>query len=748
MINIIKDFSKQYVSNFENIIVKNMDSYFLARKEFFKKYKEKIHFEIIIRREIYFPYFLDLEEYKNVIVRDIRKDEKESILIIDSFTDIFEALLKIKSKYSEDSKIVEILKKDYLKSYKILNDKKNIDECILQLVKGYIFSKYKEYNFNLLMGDECLGSYFKIKNDIELEKSFIQNKKLIKNYIDVCNQYLKENSKKIAIFSNFPNLNYLEEIFGELDVEEEYYIVKNIEALNNSKQYNEILNNIEYGEKKFNKQYDDIKKLIINLQEIERSINNSKKNIDEWKEYFIQYYIKYNNLSEKSNILNIIEVIEKKYKSNLHSLKMRIENTWKMINSKFEIYFFENYEALYSSSYKYGLDYILSKNYKHFKTKKNIFLFIDCLRFDIWQKVKSFLIEKSYVCQHEEIVLSAIPTVTSYCKKILYTGKKYNQIKNNDMLTPLKSIFYDKEILKIDSFDNINNLTEDIFLHEILDLDNFFHNIKDLTEEYLKQNIELKLKKILEKIDINKFNIIIMTDHGATKLQNNGLSFFKEKDFILENNLKIENHGRYIKIYSSFYNEDIYKVLKESLNNNKDIYVIDRENMSNFYLEITEKEKENYFYLLFKYGKYPKKTGEFNHGGISLEEVMISFGIFSTDKKKYIPIDLEVKSKEIENKNKAELEIVLKNENIIENFKIKLKYQEKEKIIKKLDGSKILQFYLDLDVDIEGELREIAEISFNIDGKIYELEKVLKFKVKKNKVEKLNKKLKSSRGIL
>lgn len=748
MINIIKDFSKQYVSNFENIIVKNMDSYFLARKEFFKKYKEKIHFEIIIRREIYFPYFLDLEEYKNVIVRDIRKDEKESILIIDSFTDIFEALLKIKSKYSEDSKIVEILKKDYLKSYKILNDKKNIDECILQLVKGYIFSKYKEYNFNLLMGDECLGSYFKIKNDIELEKSFIQNKKLIKNYIDVCNQYLKENSKKIAIFSNFPSLNYLEEIFGELDVEEEYYIVKNIEALNNSKQYNEILNNIEYGEKKFNKQYDDIKKLIINLQEIERSINNSKKNIDEWKEYFIQYYIKYNNLSEKSNILNIIEVIEKKYKSNLHSLKMRIENTWKMINSKFEIYFFENYEALYSSSYKYGLDYILSKNYKHFKTKKNIFLFIDCLRFDIWQKVKSFLIEKSYVCQHEEIVLSAIPTVTSYCKKILYTGKKYNQIKNNDMLTPLKSIFYDKEILKIDSFDNINNLTEDIFLHEILDLDNFFHNIKDLTEEYLKQNIELKLKKILEKIDINKFNIIIMTDHGATKLQNNGLSFFKEKDFILENNLKIENHGRYIKIYSSFYNEDIYKVLKESLNNNKDIYVIDRENMSNFYLEITEKEKENYFYLLFKYGKYPKKTGEFNHGGISLEEVMISFGIFSTDKKKYIPIDLEVKSKEIENKNKAELEIVLKNENIIENFKIKLKYQEKEKIIKKLDGSKILQFYLDLDVDIEGELREIAEISFNIDGKIYELEKVLKFKVKKNKVEKLNKKLKSSRGIL
>lgn len=748
MINIIKDFSKQYVSNFENIIVKNMDSYFLARKEFFKKYKEKIHFEIIIRREIYFPYFLDLEEYKNVIVRDIRKDEKESILIIDSFTDIFEALLKIKSKYSEDSKIVEILKKDYLKSYKILNDKKNIDECILQLVKGYIFSKYKEYNFNLLMGDECLGSYFKIKNDIELEKSFIQNKKLIKNYIDVCNQYLKENSKKIAIFSNFPNLNYLEEIFGELDVEEEYYIVKNIEALNNSKQYNEILNNIEYGEKKFNKQYDDIKKLIINLQEIERSINNSKKNIDEWKEYFIQYYIKYNNLSEKSNILNIIEVIEKKYKSNLHSLKMRIENTWKMINSKFEIYFFENYEALYSSSSKYGLDYILSKNYKHFKTKKNIFLFIDCLRFDIWQKVKSFLIEKSYVCQHEEIVLSAIPTVTSYCKKILYTGKKYNQIKNNDMLTPLKSIFYDKEILKIDSFDNINNLTEDIFLHEILDLDNFFHNIKDLTEEYLKQNIELKLKKILEKIDINKFNIIIMTDHGATKLQNNGLSFFKEKDFILENNLKIENHGRYIKIYSSFYNEDIYKVLKESLNNNKDIYVIDRENMSNFYLEITEKEKENYFYLLFKYGKYPKKTGEFNHGGISLEEVMISFGIFSTDKKKYIPIDLEVKSKEIENKNKAELEIVLKNENIIENFKIKLKYQEKEKIIKKLDGSKILQFYLDLDVDIEGELREIAEISFNIDGKIYELEKVLKFKVKKNKVEKLNKKLKSSRGIL
>lgn len=748
MINIIKDISKKYISTTENVIVKNIETYFLAREMFFKNYHNSNDFEIIIKNKGFFPYFLDLEEYNYVNVKEITEDSGP-IINLGPDNNIFEVLLNAKD-YESNPNIINILEKEYLKNYKYLlsSRKKSIDEYIYELVKSYVFSKYKEHNFNILMGDEYLGFYNEIQMNLQLEESFITNKELLREYILSSNIHLKNNFKKICLFSDIPGENYLQEIFGELEFEQDYFFSKNIEKLNFLKNYNEIFRNIVLGEEKFSKNYNDIKKLLVGLIEIEKSRKLQKDDIEKWKEFFTQYYIKYNNLSEKENIINQIESIEKKYSVNLNSLKMGLENIWNSINLEFENFYIRNYEELYSSNNKAGLDYAISKNYKYLTNKRNIFLFIDCLRYDIWKKIKTFIMSKGYNCHHEEVILSAIPTVTSYCKKILYTGKKFNHIENSDLNTPLSVFSYNNQLKKIESLQEISLSDSENFLFEILDLDYLFHNIKDLSDEYLEQNLELKLKKLFEHIDINNFNIIVMTDHGAMRLNDDNLIQFKEKEFITEKGLKIENHGRYLKVYGSLYDDDLYITLNNSLQECKNFYVINRGEMSKFYLPTSEKEKENYFYLISKYGKYPKKTSEFNHGGISLEEVMIPFGIFSTEKKEYIPIEIEIKSKEIENNTKAEIEILFKNKNIIENLKIRLKYQEQEHIIKYLEDSKILQFPLTLDSDLTGELKDTLEISFTSEGKEYYLKESICVKIIKNKIKEFNNKIKKSRSLL
>lgn len=745
MIKIIKDISKEYQSFFAHIIVKNLESYFKARELFFNSYEKKVDFEIIIRNKNYFSFFLDFESYKDVEVKEIH-EIVESKVDLGPAENIFGVLLNSLKSLKNTKKIMDILEKEYLKNYNFLFNGKNkkIEDLIDQLVKIVVFSNYKECNFNILMDDEYVeGMYDVAKEDLLLKDSFEKEKINLLEFVEKCNITLRKNSKKIQLFTEFPNEKYLNEINGELTFEKEYFLKMNIEKLNQLKNYENIIENLNKAEEIFKENYLDLKELINSLIIIEKDRKIEKKCIKDFKEYFTTIYLNYNSFTGNKNMRNLVEKLEKKYKVDLCSLKYSLENIWRIANTKFEEFYLKNYNSLYSSSEEKGLDYALENSNGIIRNgKRNIYIFIDCLRYDIWIGLKKYIETKGYNCHYDKIILSAVPTITSYCKRILYTGKKYNQIESGD------GFRYD--VVKISSIDDFNNLDRECdYLYEIVDLDNFFHSIKDLTEEYLQNSIQLKLDKILGNINIENHNLIIMTDHGAVKLKEEGLSSFsKYKNILDEKNLQMENHGRYIKIYSSYYDHELYEELNAHFSKDEDFYLIDRDKMHKYYLPLAEKDKENYLYLLYKYGKYPKKTGEYNHGGISLEEVMIPFGVFKTEKREYVPVDIEIKSEEIRNDSKAELDILFKNSNIIQNFRVRLKYQEYEREILEIQGNKKLQIPLKLSPELGDKFSDILELDFYVDNQSYKIQKLLEIKLVKSQKDIINRKLKNSRSLL
>ena len=261
MIKIIKDISKEYETFNTHVIVKNLESYFEARKLFFKNYEKKIDFEIIIKNKNYFPFFLDFENYKEIEVKEIHEIVEPKV-DLGSTENIFGVLLNSLKLLENSKKAINILERDYLKNYKFLfnNKAKKVEELLYELVKMVVFSKYKECNFNILMNDNYEENiYTLIKEDGLLKKSFEKEKENLSKFIEKCNLELRKNSKKIQLFTEFPSEKYLEEINGELLFEKEYFLKKNIEKLNQLKGYENIINNLTAAEIFFREDYSDLK---------------------------------------------------------------------------------------------------------------------------------------------------------------------------------------------------------------------------------------------------------------------------------------------------------------------------------------------------------------------------------------------------------------------------------------------------------------------------------------------------------
>ena len=433
MIKIIKDLSKKYQTINEHFEVINFESYFKAREYFINNYKKKINFEIIIKNKNYFPFFLDFENYRNINIEEIKKVQEPDITL-GSCENIFNFLLNYQSLLRDNKKNLKLLEKKYLQNYKFLFKEKdqNINNIIETLVKIVVFSNYKECNFNILLDSNFTEEMYKIaKSDIKLKESF--KKANLFSYIKKCNEILMKNSRKIQLFNEIPTEKYLYEINGTLPFEEDFFIKTTVERLNLLNNYQDIKKNILKAEKIFNKEYVDIINLIDNIILLEISRKKEKKTIDEFTDYFYDIYLNYNNISLDKSIENHINKIEKKYKADLLSLKKSIKNIWLESNKLFENFYLKNYNNLYSSFERKGLDYAIENSLSSLNNnKKNLYIFIDCLRYDIWLGIKKYMQKKGWNCHLDKIILSAIPTVTSYCKKILYTGKKFPQIESSD----------------------------------------------------------------------------------------------------------------------------------------------------------------------------------------------------------------------------------------------------------------------------------------------------------------------------
>ncbi len=286
------------------------------------------------------------------------------------------------------------------------------------------------------------------------------------------------------------------------------------------------------------------------------------------------------------------------------------------------------------------------------KEKTNFLILIDNLRFDQWKILEPELLSQFRV-QNENLYFSILPTATQYSRNAIFSGlmpsemeKLFPNLWKNDNYDGGRNI-YEKEFfeaqlkrlgiidLKI-SYNKITNIDSGRKLSE--NMQNLMHNdlniivynfvdmlshsrtdmqvIKELAEDdsaYRSLTASWfehsPLRDIFHFISEKKSKVFVTTDHG-TILVKKPIKVLGDKE--ITNNLRYKQ-GKNMR-YDS---KDVYEI-----NNPRDVF-LPNVNLSSKYIFALEDSffayPNNYNYFVNHY----KET--FQHGGISLEEMIIPF---------------------------------------------------------------------------------------------------------------------------
>ena len=276
---------------------------------------------------------------------------------------------------------------------------------------------------------------------------------------------------------------------------------------------------------------------------------------------------------------------------------------------------------------------------------------IDNLRFDQWKMLKNKL-ETNFRVEKEEIYYSILPTATQYSRNAIFAGlmpseieKRFPTMWKNDDDEGGKNL-YEKEFFadllkrnghqlkfsynKItnlsagrklsDSFNNLLNFDLNVIVYNFVDMLSHARTEMEIIKELADDESAYRsltetwfehspLLEIMDKIAKAKGKVVITTDHGTIRVQ-------EPSKVIGDRNTN--TNLRYKQGKNLNYNaKEVYEVFNPS-----DAFLPKR-NVSTRYIFAKEDRffayPNNYNY----YVGYFKNT--FQHGGISLEEVLIPF---------------------------------------------------------------------------------------------------------------------------
>jgi hypothetical protein len=671
----------------------------------------------------------------------------------------------------------------------IIND--DLDNYLEFLLASHIFSHYQEHNFNMFLGDldydyKNLSSYYRLAKEEELVKFYNQLYLNSEIFAKKVNNYLKSKQDKVGVFAGqFGYSKYLDNISGYLDYELDYLIkglLKDLISKEVDKYHLSLLSKIE---KKFSplfnfeealKKFNMFKKLIKLLSKI-KNITNKANDFTDWTTFYREEYLNLNNnLEEEKNIFNIIEKLSDKYSLNLSSIRLEVENELNKINRQYEGYLINNYEFLLGSGENLG---VCSK-LEEIKRIMNcgmpvVMIVIDAMRWDIWNIISSIFEKYGFVItnEQEEITLSLIPSVTNISRHSLFAGMHYNNLQQKKLSGQFThSIHNEEKHLKRyfshnkvafakggkKAFKDLMTEKADLYSFIFTEGDEMFHGFKDINSKLITVLFENQIKNIAETISesdqLAQARIVVTTDHGSVKIdQHESYNLDKNfKDYLKSKDLRIDSHGRYLKVYGEDFIEDEYQEVKKYLlEMEKDYWhIIDRDTMKNFYLPKVDIGGENYFWLISRYGYYPGACkGDYTHGGLSMSETIIPFAILEKKESAFNIPELQLLQSELIAEKESQLELLLINNNSYPLRNLVLVFThfgivEEVGIISSNDS---LTLQINLLPNKSGKIEEKVDLIFNFAGKRKQLNKSLSLTVEDSSKTRIDKSLKESREL-
>jgi DNA-binding response OmpR family regulator len=294
-------------------------------------------------------------------------------------------------------------------------------------------------------------------------------------------------------------------------------------------------------------------------------------------------------------------------------------------------------------------DKILEKN----SAQKTVVLVIDNLRYDQW-KVLQPAFSKYFNTEKEEIVFSILPTATHYARNAFFAGllpseiaKRFSDLWKNEEDEGGKNA-HEKEFLEAhlkrlgfsskwsytkitnldagkrlsDQFSQLNDNHLDFIVYNFVDMLSHARTEMEVIRELASDERAYRsltvswfehspLNEIVRKIAESGARLIITTDHGTVKVAH-PIKIVGEKS--TNSNLR-------------------YKVGRGLSYNAKDVYRVPNPSTvhlpsGKFASEFIFARQDDYFVYQNNYHQYVNYfANTFQHGGISMEEIMIPFAV-------------------------------------------------------------------------------------------------------------------------
>lgn len=288
--------------------------------------------------------------------------------------------------------------------------------------------------------------------------------------------------------------------------------------------------------------------------------------------------------------------------------------------------------------------------------KKKVFLLVvDNLRFDQWKAIQP-IIEQYFRVRNESIYYSILPTTTQYARNALFAGLMPNEIKKRFpqywkeedeegsknqfeeelLLQQLKmngrnvKVSYNK-ILNLNAgkklFENISNLTDNdlnVIVYNFVDMLSHARTEMEIIRELADDEPAYRslmvswfehssLFDIIKYLSNQDIELIITTDHGSIKVSD-PVKILGDRN--VNSNLRYK-FGKSL----AYDQKEVFEM------RNPEEYYLPKTNVSTRFVFTRNDEffayPNNYNY----YAKYYRNT--FQHGGLSMEEILIPFVILS-----------------------------------------------------------------------------------------------------------------------